>query len=135
MSYPSIDPKLTGRKIKHFVAREDLTSTEVAERLGLASRSTFYKWLRGDALPSLDNLYALSLLLRVPINDLIVTSEDLTYRKIRKRVSYISDHGKTYHSKSNSIEKKSIVSGREVKNLSSKKTLPAEEAGNIDLSI
>ena len=34
--------------------------------------STMYKWLRGDELPGIDNMLALSILLDVPINDILV---------------------------------------------------------------
>ena len=41
--------------------------------LGIADMSTMYKWLRGDSLPGIDNMLALSMLLGVSINDILVT--------------------------------------------------------------
>jgi len=41
--------------------------------LGIADMSTMYKWLRGDALPTIDNMLVLSILLDVTINDILVT--------------------------------------------------------------
>ena len=45
----------------------------VGRMLGIADMSTMYKWLRGDALPGIDNMLALSMLLGVSINDILVT--------------------------------------------------------------
>ena len=36
------------------------------------STNAVYKWLRGDCLPTLDNMLALSTLFGLPINDMIV---------------------------------------------------------------
>ncbi len=75
MNYPVIDQKKTGKNIKKYVMKENLSINEVASRLGISSKSTLYKWIRGDALPSLDNLYALSIILHVSINDLLCTEQ------------------------------------------------------------
>jgi len=47
--------------------------SQMSAENGIADRSTMYKWLRGDALPGIDNLLALSVLLNVSVNDIIVT--------------------------------------------------------------
>jgi len=39
---------------------------------GLSTTNAIYKWLRGDSLPTLDNMLALSTLLNITINDIIV---------------------------------------------------------------
>ena len=49
------------------------TIAGVGRMLGIADMSTMYKWLRGDALPGIDNMLALSMLLGVSINDILVT--------------------------------------------------------------
>ena len=50
-----------------------MTMVNAAGKLGLADKSTLYKWIRGDALPGIDNMLALSILLDVSINDILVT--------------------------------------------------------------
>ena len=73
MDYPVIDPVGTGLNIKKLIKASGNTITNVGRMLGIADMSTMYKWLRGDALPGIDNMLALSILLDVSINDILVT--------------------------------------------------------------
>jgi len=40
--------------------------------LGFSAPQAIYKWLRGEGLPSVDNLFALSKLMDVPIDDILI---------------------------------------------------------------
>ena len=71
--YPVIDPVGTGTNIKLLIKNSGNTISDVGRMLGIADMSTMYKWLRGDALPGIDNMLALSILLDVSINDILVT--------------------------------------------------------------
>ena len=71
MDYPVIDPVATGSNIRNLIRISGNTVAGVARMLGLADRSTMYKWIRGDTLPAIDNMLALSMLLGVPINDIL----------------------------------------------------------------
>lgn len=73
MEFPVIDPAATGANIRMLIRNSGSTVSEVGRKLGIADKSTMYKWLRGDVLPSIDNMLALSILLDVPINDILVT--------------------------------------------------------------
>ena len=73
MDYPVIDPVGTGTNIKLLIKNSGNTIAGVGRMLGIADMSTMYKWLRGDALPGIDNMLALSILLDVAINDILVT--------------------------------------------------------------
>ena len=73
MDYPVIDPVRTGTNIKMLIRKSGNTVAGVGRMLGIADRSTLYKWMRGDALPGIDNMLALSILLDVSINDILVT--------------------------------------------------------------
>ena len=73
MDYPVIDPVGTGMNIKTLIVNSGNTVAGVGRMLGIADMSTMYKWLRGDALPGIDNMLALSILLDVSINDILVT--------------------------------------------------------------
>ena len=70
MSYPVIDVTRTGANIARAIRDSAYTVGDVSDFLGI-SRSNVYKYLRGDVLPSIDNLYALSSLLNVSMNDLL----------------------------------------------------------------
>ena len=71
MDYPVIDPVKTGINIKTAIRKNGMTMAGAADMLGLADKSTLYKWLRGDTLPGIDNLFALSVMLDVSINDFL----------------------------------------------------------------
>ena len=73
MDYPVIDPVGTGMNIRALIANSGNTVANVGRMLGIADMSTMYKWLRGDALPGIDNMLALSMLFGVSINDILVT--------------------------------------------------------------
>ena len=73
MDYPVIDPVGTGMNIRTLIVNSGNTIASVGRMLGIADMSTMYKWLRGDALPGIDNMLALSMLLDVSINDILVT--------------------------------------------------------------
>ena len=73
MNYPVIDPIGTGSNIRLLIKNSGNTIAGVGRMLGIADMSTMYKWLRGDALPGIDNILALSVLLNVSINDILVT--------------------------------------------------------------
>ena len=73
MDYPVIDPVGTGTNIRILIRNSGNTIAGIGRMPGIADMSTMYKWLRGDALPGIDNMLALSILLNVPINDILVT--------------------------------------------------------------
>lgn len=73
MNYPVIDPIKTGKNIKLLIKNSGNSIANIGKILGIADMSTVYKWLRGDALPGIDNLLALSVFLGIPINDILIT--------------------------------------------------------------
>lgn len=70
--YPIIDMQATGTHIKELMAARELSVQDVQDAMGLASPQAVYRWLRGSNMPSVDNLYALSRFLDVPMNNVIV---------------------------------------------------------------
>ena len=73
MDYPVIDPVGTGINIKNLIKGSGKTVTEVCRMLMLSDKSTMDKGFRGETLPGIDNMFALSVLLGVTINDIIVS--------------------------------------------------------------
>ena len=70
--YPVIDMCATGTHIKELMTARELSVQDVQDAMGLASPQAVYRWLCGSNLPSVDNLYALSRFLDVPMNNVIV---------------------------------------------------------------
>ena len=73
MDYPVIDPVGTGSNIRNLIRNSGNSIADVGRMLGIADMSTMYKWLRGDSLPGIDNMLALSIILDVSINDILET--------------------------------------------------------------
>lgn len=70
--YPIIDLKATGRNIKYLRKVNGFKVDEIRDYLGLESSRSVFKWQNGETLPSIDNLYALSRLFDVALEDIIV---------------------------------------------------------------
>ena len=73
MVCPVIDPVGTGSNLRSLIRSSGNSIADVGRMLGIADMSTVYKRLRGDALPGIDNMLALSIILNVSINDILVT--------------------------------------------------------------
>lgn len=71
MEYPVLDVKATGARIKELRIARHLKVSDVVSFMGLESEQAVYKWQRGDSLPSVDNLYALSKLFEVSIDGIL----------------------------------------------------------------
>ena len=92
---PAIDQKATGRQIQRFLKLRGFTVQDVKERLMLGCVQSVYHWLDGQSLPSLENLYALSRMLRVPMDRLIIGTEDYGKTKLAKeRSKHLLYYGK-----------------------------------------
>jgi len=80
-TYPVIDPRKTGQMIRSLIRERKLTVEQVRDRIELESVQAMYKWFRGECCPKIDNLLALSRLLDVSIDSMIVSKdEDLEER-------------------------------------------------------
>jgi transcriptional regulator with XRE-family HTH domain len=72
MIYPIIDMEATGNNIRHLRIEKGVSVKELSQFLGLSDVRAVYKWQRGETLPSIDNLLALSILLEVPIDQILI---------------------------------------------------------------
>lgn len=71
MEYPILDAKATGARIKELRKQKHLKVEDVSHFMGFESEQAVYKWQRGDSLPTVDNLYALSMLFETSIDDIL----------------------------------------------------------------
>ena len=69
--FPLINLKENGKNLRKIMREQDVTVKEVQHYLGLGSVQSIYHWLNGISLPSIDNLYALSVLFDVSMDELI----------------------------------------------------------------
>lgn len=70
--YPTINMQLTGKWIKMLCKLNRKSVRMIQEDLGLISVQSIYDWFHGRTLPALDNLYALSKLLNVSMEELLI---------------------------------------------------------------
>lgn len=75
--FPVIDPVATGENIVRLRRERGLTVRDLQRYFGFEEPQAIYKWQRGQSLPSVDNLYALSSLFGVPMNEILVSSSCL----------------------------------------------------------
>ena len=64
----AIDKTKTGQQIRLLMEKRGVTVKDVRDALSLACVQSVYHWLDGQSMPTLDNLYALSDLLKVPMD-------------------------------------------------------------------
>ena len=71
MKRPVLDIYRTGQKIKQIMQKKGITVKEVQQYLGLETPQSIYHWFSGRNMPTVDNLYALSELLSVPVDTML----------------------------------------------------------------
>lgn len=69
--FPVISKKETGINLRRIMDMRGVTARDVQEYLNLGCVQSVYRWLDGVNMPTIDNLYALSELLQVPIDVLV----------------------------------------------------------------
>jgi transcriptional regulator with XRE-family HTH domain len=79
--YPQIDLKKTGEWLRTLCKYRGYTVKDIQEYLHISSNQAIYEWFNGHTLPSVNNLLALSMLLKVPMNQLLVDDvHDVIYK-------------------------------------------------------
>lgn len=76
MEYPVLDVKATGRRICELRRANHLSVEDVSRFMGFQSGQAVYKWQRGESLPTVENLYALSKLFGTTVDDILCGREE-----------------------------------------------------------
>ena len=74
-AFPVIALPQPGRRIERRRRQAGLTVRELQAYFGFEYPQAIYKWQHGECLPTVDNLLALSRLLRVAMEDLLVYTD------------------------------------------------------------
>ena len=69
--FPILDKKKTGLNLRLLMDERGLTVKDIQQYLQLGSVQSVYHWLNGLSLPTVDNLYALSYLFQVHVDDML----------------------------------------------------------------
>lgn len=76
-----IDPVATGHNIRSLRQERGLSVKDLQHYFNFDEPRAIYKWQSGQSLPSIDNLYALSALFDVPMDNIIIG--------VKRRIDYI----------------------------------------------
>ena len=71
---PVIDTKATGAKIKAIMKEKGFKIGDIQDKCGFNTPQAIFKWMRGDAMPSIDNMVILAHLLDVTIDEIIIVN-------------------------------------------------------------
>ena len=71
-AFPVINMAATGANIQRLRAEKGYSVADLQDYFGFEAPQAIYKWQRGEALPSTDNLLALGFILDVPIEKILV---------------------------------------------------------------
>ena len=69
---PTINLAATGANIKTLLKNKGLKVADVQFRCGFNTPQAIFKWMRGDAMPTIDNMVILAHLLDVTIDKIII---------------------------------------------------------------
>ena len=69
--FPTINLRETGINLHRIMDKRGISPKDIKEFLNLGSIQTVYNWFNGLNMPTVDNLYALSQFLHVPIDEIV----------------------------------------------------------------
>lgn len=72
----SLDVWMTGQVLRNRIRKSGYTIAQIQEKLNLSCPQPIYRWMNGQTLPSIDNLYKLSRILDVHMEDLVMPMQD-----------------------------------------------------------
>ena len=74
LTMPIIDVKATGNNIRNIIRSKGFRISDVQARCGFNTPQAIFKWMRGDAVPTIDNLIILADMFNVPIDKIIIVT-------------------------------------------------------------
>ena len=70
---PMINMQKTGANIKMLMKLNNIKVIQIQDILGFNTPQAIYKWLRGESMPTIDNMVILATLLNTTIDNIIIT--------------------------------------------------------------
>ena len=74
-TWPVIDMTATGRNIVRLRKQAGLTVRDLQGIFGFSNPQAIYKWQRGQAMPTIDNMVVLAAVFGVGLDDIVITSD------------------------------------------------------------
>ena len=72
---PVIDMRATGMNIKKMIKAKGFKIADVQNRCGFTTPQAIFKWMRGDAMPTIDNFIIIADMFGVTIDQIIVVTK------------------------------------------------------------
>ena len=79
---PVIDMTATGLNIARLRKNAGMTVRDLQAIFGFANPQAIYKWQRGEAMPTLDNMIVLAAVFNVTVDEILVLQERFQIRVI-----------------------------------------------------
>ncbi len=79
---PVIDMAATGMNIARLRKNAGMTVRDLQNVFGFATPQAIYKWQRGDAMPTLDNIVVLAAVFGVTVDDILIYKNRFQIRVI-----------------------------------------------------
>ena len=79
---PVIDMTATGLNITRLRKNAGMTVRDLQAIFGFANPQAIYKWQRGEAMPTLDNMIVLAAVFNVTVDEILVLEERFQMRVI-----------------------------------------------------
>ena len=95
----SLDMQMTGQLLNYMIRKQGYSVGEIQKALSLSCPQPIYRWIRGQTMPSIDNLYKLSRLLNVHMDELVIASHDEAWLIQWKQNLSLGRHLKAYRKK------------------------------------
>ncbi|MBQ8053716.1 MAG: helix-turn-helix transcriptional regulator [Lachnospiraceae bacterium] len=89
--FPVINLKGTGSNIERCRRKAGLSVRDLQTYFGFEYPQAIYKWQHGECLPTVDNLLALSRILGVRMEDLLVYEDQEVFPSIRDGIDGVED--------------------------------------------
>lgn len=74
----SLDTVRTGKQIEKILRQNGYTVKDLQVALNLECSQGIYRWLKGQAIPSVDNLYKMSKLFQMHMEQFLVSCDDVS---------------------------------------------------------
>lgn len=74
-TWPVVDMTATGRNIVRLRKQAGMTVRDLQDIFGFSNPQAIYKWQRGQAMPTIDNLVVLAAALGVGLDDIIIVGD------------------------------------------------------------
>ena len=79
MRWPTVNMVATGQNIVRLREEAGMSVKDIQNVFGFSTPQAIYKWQRGAALPTIDNLVVLASLFGVGIEEILVIEEEDTF--------------------------------------------------------